>query len=372
MISRLKRSGAVFGAAALVAAGALALSGTAQASTVVSPAFNGGVITYTSNGEAGWYTNQSTRLNEIHAVVDLPSTIESTGNNGGIGLQLGEYVGTAPLVSRNPNDPSSVTSGDTCQVAQVGLRWDGTGYQVWVGVGELQFDPTNADTISHAQDANPFNGGNGNACTQGGALNTTVGETYTGGYDQVTAPLFSITNNPQEILGTGAGPGAQRVDLQPGQAVFLKLEIGTGHNGLHLGVVKGTAQALSATIRSNGSYSYSALTSQEFKHIIVPPSFRIYNGGYANAGTVFDNSLRSVFASGGGVREARFDGLRAADGIHKVNGVWTDNDQVLSAYGEYGAESTSNGQPGGGITAQPGPLGYSVFTVNVGNLVAAG
>jgi hypothetical protein len=357
--------------AALIAGGAFA-SLTAGASTDAAAGFSGGIITYTSNGETGWYSNNGTQLNEIHDVVDLPSTIESTGNDGGIGDQLGEYQGTRPLVKANPNDAGTVTAGDTCDVTQIGLKYDGTGYQVWEAVGELQFDPTNTDTITNVLDENSFNGGNGNACTQGGSLAADPAAsfgapdvTYSGGYDQVTV-------GAREILGLGAGPGAQGVDLQPGQAAFLKLEIGDIANGLPFGVVKGTAQALDATVKSNGSYEYSALTPQDFQHIIVPKTFGVYNGGYANVGTVFDPSERSTFASGGGVEEARFDGVRAADGVHKVQGVTVDDDQVLGAYGQYGAESTSNGTSAGAIFAQPSNLGYSVFTVNVGSLVAAG
>jgi hypothetical protein len=350
---KLKKFAVPLAAVTVVAGGSLLFSAHAATS--------GGIITETSNGEAGWYTDSGTPLNEIHEVVDLPTGIESTGSNGGIGDQLGHYEGAKTLVSPGPG--STATTGDTCYVAQVGLKWDGTGYQVWTGVGELQFDPTAT---------NPFEGGNGNACTQGGSLAADAAagfgspdETYAGGYDQVTV-------GAKEILGTGAGPGAQGTDLQPGQAVFLKLEIGTNSNGLHFGVVKGTAQALDYTVKADGNYSYSALTAQDFEHIVVPPSFGVYDGGYANVGTVFDNELRAVFPSGGGGTEARFDGVRAADGVHKVNGVVTDDDAVLGSYGQYGAESTSNGTAGGGIFVQPGPLAYSVFTVNVGNLVTAG
>jgi hypothetical protein len=372
-----KKLVAVVAAALIIGGGAASLTAGAstQSTQMFRTTFSGGIITDTSNGESGWYSDDADNaFNAVYNVVDLPSTIESTGNDGGIGDQIAQYEGSKTSYlpqSTSPNgtsEPAGSVTSDTCYVTQTGLKEDTAGgYQVWVAVGELIADP-NAST-----DGNQFNGGNGNACTQGGSLaadaTATYGSpdvTYSDGYIQVTAKA-------KEILGTGAGfPGAQGDDLEPGQAVFLKLEVGTGHNGLHLGEVKGTAQALSDTVIGS-KYSYTALTAQDYEDILTPPVFGSFNGGsYVNAGTVFDNDERSVFTSGGGVLEARFDGLRAADGIFKVNGVTEDDYNVLGSYGEYGAESTSNGTPNGGIFVQPSELTYSVFNVFVGGLVAAG
>lgn len=325
---KISKKATALGAGLLIAGGA-AFSLAAGATTASAGAI-------TSNGEAGYYTQApGQNFTEVHATVTPGVTAEQMGANGGIGLQLSH----------------SLDNGNECQVAQIGLKWyqgdngGSGGYRVYVASGLLSYVGTG------------FLGGTStDACTAGGALSPAIGTTTTDGYTQQTEQYAEVLGE-----GTSANPASpDNADVLPGQAAFLSLQ----HFGWNN--VKGLAQILTETPHGAG-YIYSQTTSENFEHI--PAGVTPFTGNYefANAGTVFDSTVRTPATVGAATQEAYFDGLRA--GVPGSHHTITEN--VFSKYNQQEVISTANGTAADPAVVLPSSLTWSVFKLYVGVPVGA-
>jgi hypothetical protein len=289
--------------------GGVALGGVSNASIN-----NGHVIT--SNGEAGWFTWDGNRFDEVHADVKTTTAAEQIPSSSnpatlGNGVALCANLGT------------------TGEAAQIGEVWNSVEHAFNVVWGEGTLQPTSPNT-------------NGNPCTDGGAVVPASDFTFTS---------TGVTCTPSSGVIDCGSLSFQNGDVPEGDNVYLQVRQWNTHFQFE-------AEDLTTGLGSSADGKTSPFGEGVYAH-------------FAQAGTTFDTTGYSAPASN---PEAYFCWVRASV---TTTGEGETQGSYFDTWASQTVVSTPSGTVADGPLVAPTgmnphvPGGLGCFTLDVGNPTGA-